>query len=152
MGVKKLVGKLPKRQDPPICSIEFDGESLEFARPRVGDLMPSREELESITRNALGVSPDHAYMCYLLGRSYVPAPEEGKVNAALLFAEIAVNNDLLFSDLWARWAERFPEFSDWFAARVQAKNDSRAEGDSGTELSTSPPDSGTNLPTSPTLD
>lgn len=142
MGLKKAAGGITPRQDPAAATVVFEGEPLKFARPRVGDMQPSSDQLQVITRNFPGLRPDQIYMIHLLGVGYIPEAGEGAVKAWEGFAQIAAANDLLFTDLCKLWENAFPEFSNWTQARLTAKNDSGAQVDSGTELPTLPPDSG----------
>lgn len=142
MGLTQLAGSIPPRQDPAAATVVFLDKPLKFARPRVGDMQPSSDQLQAISRNFPGLRPDQLYMVHLLGVGYVPKPDEGAVKAWQVLAEIAATNDLLFTDLCKLWESAFPEFSNWTQARLTAKNDSGAQEDSGTELPTLPPDSG----------
>ena len=79
MSLKSLVKSTPGRSDAARVTIEIEGESLSFLRPRVSDLQPSRELLESVSRAVVGLRPDQVYLAYLLGTTYQPDPEEGEV-------------------------------------------------------------------------
>lgn len=141
MALKSLAVALPQRDDPAEVTIEHLGEPLRFSRPRVGDLNPPRELLEGIGRNFPGLRPDQMFMCYLMGRGYVPDPSEGSILAHELFATIASENDLEFADITRKWEGAFPEFANWTAARFTAKNDSgTVQEGSGIESPTSPSD------------
>lgn len=151
MGLKKAAGSIPPRQDPADAIVVFEGEPLKFARPRVADIQPTSEQLQQIARNYPGLRPDQIYQIHILGTGYIPEPGEGQVSAWKEFAQIAVANDLLFTDLCKQWEAAFPEFSDWASARLSAKNDSGAQVDSDTGLPTSPPDSINSQETSESL-
>lgn len=139
MALRKLAEAMPDRSDPADATLHYLGEPLRFARPRVSDLQPTREQLDSIGRNFPGLRPDQLLYVHLMGAGYIPDPEEGSIVAWKELATIAEGNDLAFSDLSRQWEKAFPEFSDWTASRLNAKNDSGAQGDLGTESPTLPP-------------
>lgn len=141
MALRKLVEAMPQRSDPADATLTYMDEPLRFARPRVADLQPSREQLDAIGRNFPGLRPDQLLYSHLMGQGYIPDPSEGAMVAWREFAAIAEGNDLAFSDLARQWEEAFPEFSNWTSARLNAKNDSGARVDSDTESPTSPPES-----------
>lgn len=141
MGLRKLAETMPERSDPADATLTYLDEPLRFARPRVGDLQPSREQLEGIGRNFPSLRPDQLLYVHIMGMGYIPDPAEGAIVAWKELATIAEGNDLAFSDLVRQWEQAFPEFSDWTAARFSAKNGSGAQGESDTESPTLPPGS-----------
>jgi hypothetical protein len=139
MALRKLAEAMPERSDPADATLTYMDEPLRFARPRVFDLQPTREQLDAIGRNFPGLRPDQLYYAHIMGRGYIPDPSEGAIVAWKELATIAEGNDLAFADLVKQWESAFPEFSNWTAARFSAKNDSRAQGGLDTESPTLPP-------------
>jgi hypothetical protein len=139
MALKKLTAALPERTDPADATLIYRDEPLRFARPRVANLQPTREQLDAIGRNFPGLRPDQLLYVHIMGAGYIPEPGEGAMVAWKEFATIAQSNDLAFADLVRQWESAFPEFTNWTAARFSAKNDSRAQEDSDTASPTLPP-------------
>lgn len=139
MSLKKLTETLPERTDPADATLIYRNEPLRFARPRVADLQPTREQLDAIGRNFPGLRPDQLLYVHIMGAGYIPEPGEGAMVAWREFATIAESNDLAFADLVRQWESAFPEFTNWTAARFSAKNDSGAQVGSDTESPILPP-------------
>lgn len=142
MALTKLRQKVKPREDAPTVEIEVDGEILRFRRPTVGDVQLSEDRRDMIARNAPGLRPDQVFLVNLLGSTYRAEGGEGQVKPHLLFAEIATENDLFFNDLCLKWEQHFPEFSNYLASRIEAKNDSGTAEESGIGSLTAPSDSG----------
>jgi hypothetical protein len=143
MALKSAVANAPGRKDPALVTIKVavgDAEEiLTFRRPTTRELTPDREVLDKISRSVSGLRMDQLFTIFVISATYRAAEGEGVVEAYKLFAELSVKNDLLFADICKQWEQAFPEFTDWFTARAQAKNDlGTAQEDSATDSDTAP--------------
>jgi hypothetical protein len=117
---------IPKDPDLGVLEIDLtdvagDGAIFKFREPKAADLFPDAKELGQL-RIGFSEFPDSMlYQVYLLGRTYIPGPEDDGESPVRSFGNLARASKITFFRILSAYMERFP-MDNWQSRVDDAKN------------------------------
>jgi len=109
--------------DLDLSDVAGDGAIFRFREPKAADIFPDAKELQQM-RVAFPEFPDAMlYQVYLIGRTYLPGPDDDGESPIRAFGNLARVSKAVFFRILGEYTARFP--LDNFDRRIDdAKNDS----------------------------
>jgi hypothetical protein len=122
MGISNLISNGGKRLRDRV-EIRLGDESLFFREPRVIDVVPTKDQIDSIrVRGPKIVEKQIQVYIWVMSQCYIPQDQEKDSDILSLFCQLA-ETDLVFMDLVLEFNKEFPEVFNWYASKAESKND-----------------------------
>lgn len=124
----KTLANITKDPDLGVLTVDLsdvagDGALFKFREPKAADIFPDSKELGQM-RIAFPEFPDPMlYQIYLIGRTYIPGPDDDGESPVRAFGNLARASKATFFRILTEYMSKFP--MDDFDTKIdEAKNDS----------------------------